>query len=1156
MVPWHSWQVRIVDGRPVYSASDLNEYLECEHAAELRRLLALGLRERPESGATVELLRDKGDAHEQRYLEKLRARFGSGVVEFAPSRAASLADIASACAETIGAMASGAPIIYQGTFFDGTFFGRSDFLRRVDHPSGLWRWSYEVIDTKLGLAARPYYLLQLAHYSEHVARIQGSDPAAMHVVLGNAIERSFDYRDVSAYYRAVKAQFLQRMASAPNSTYPYETAHCAVCDWYDECAKRRLNDDHLSLVAFIRRDQIRKFSAAGITTMAALGAARDDQRPFGMPQETFEKLRAQAALQHFGQVQKRPVYELLRGEQARGFALLPQPDEGDVFFDMEGDPLYRPERGLEYLFGAYLAAEQRYVPFWATSDERERHAFEAFVDFITERRKRYPNFHVYHYAPYEVTALRRLMGFYGTREREVDALLRDEVFVDLYAVVRQSMRISSSSYSIKRLEAFYGMQRSSQTKRGDDSIVAFETWLATGDDAILADIETYNADDCRSTHLLHEWLLARRDEYRESSGDAVEWAQRRMPEETPEVQEDGRAAQLLEGLPPFLSLAQLRAAPKEISARWLLAHALEYHRREAKPAYWALFDRRSNVDQLLEFDHDAIGGLALDDVAPFKAAARDRNFVYTYRFPEQQYSVAPGDSVECPEAQKAAGTILAIDDAQRVLQIKLSASIVPRELRAVIPGRPIDTKEQRKALERLADAQLDSALRARFPAAAAIVHAEQPRFTSPRVLVQPNTLDAPSVSAVIADLDSSALVVQGPPGAGKTTLAAAFIADLLASGKRVAIMANGHKAIHNLLHKLEAVASQRGLSFSGLQKASSDESEYVSALDTALITSTRSSRDFETTPHQLAAGTAWLFSREQPQPYDYLVIDEAGQVSLADALATATAARNVVLLGDPLQLKQVSQGSHPVGAGQSVLEHLLRGAATVPPERGIFLDRSYRMHPAICSFISEMVYEERLHPAPGCEANAIHGPLSGSGLRYVPIEHEGNSRASDEEAAAVAALVQSLLKDSTVSACGASQRLLSERDILVVSPYNAQRRRIRAVLEAHGLGGVRVGTVDKFQGQEAPVVIYSMATSSAATLPRDMEFLFERNRFNVAISRAQCMTILVCSPALLTLRCKHPEQMYLVNVLCRYVECAGSENTIAPPPERLARYMA
>ena len=1112
-----------IDGTFVFSASDLNNALECAHLVHLERLVAEGVRTRPEATPSTELLARKGAEHEAHQLQLYRDRYGSGLVEFDAHPGRSMRELYEAEARTVAAMAAGVALIYQATFFDGRFIGRTDFLRRVERSCERWPWSYEVVDTKLALSPKPYYLIQLANYSEHVARVQGTSPQQMHVVLGSGAERAFRLDDFAAYYRNVKARFLERMERPDAGTYPLETGHCTVCRWNAQCSAQRSLDDHLSLVANIRREQIRRFEESGIGTMAALAAASDEMRPFGMAEKTFATLRAQAALQHRARIDGGYYFELLDREPREGFGLLPHPDEGDVFFDMEGDPLYAPDHGLEYLFGVYEPAGDVYVSFWARSDRDEKAAFEAFIDYLIARRERFPAMHVYHYAMYEQTALRRLMGKYGTREAQLDSLLRGEAFVDLYAVARQAVRISQPSYSIKKFEPFYGMQRSTDVKRGDDSIVMFETWLFSGDDAILEDIERYNEDDCRSTFLLRQWLIDRRAEY--ARHHELEWFAQRREEATEEERDPELAASLLAGFDAPLSLAALRASSDDVRSRWLLAHLLDYDRREAKPAYWKMFDRYKNLDTLLEFDHEAIAGLSLADIAPEKIK---QSFVYTYGFPEQIHHL--DGSVKCPHTQRNAGTIVSIDDDARTLRIKLTKHIVPEHLVALIPAGPIENREQRKALERIARRYLDGTLLAAHPATCALLAAKPQRV-----------VDA-SVEAAVEHLDGSYLFVQGPPGSGKSTVGARVIVDALCAGKRVGIVARGHKAIHHLLHKIEAEAERRECRFAGLKKSTgaSDDTSYVSRLGAPMIASVTDNAAFES-EHQLAAGTPWLFARESlAGRYDVLFVDEAGQIPLADALACSFAARNVVLLGDPLQLAQVSQGSHPVGTDLSILEHVLGDRDTVAPGAGIFLDTSYRMQPDICEFISRHVYEGRLRAAPQTYGNAVEVcGVRRAGLAWLAVEHRGNGRSSREEAAALAETIRSML-GGRVEVAGIERELALD-DIIVVSPFNAQRALLRQTFAACGLDGVRVGTVDKFQGQEAPVVFYSMATSSADEMPRGLEFLFERNRFNVALSRAQCRSILVCSPQLLSVRCSSPEQMALVNLLCAFVEASRPE---------------
>jgi predicted RecB family nuclease len=1131
-----------IDGRFIFSATDLNNALECDYLVELETRVALRELVRPEPSPTAELLARKGNQHEARQLERYRAVFGDGVVAFPTESGSSIDAFKAAEQRSLEAMAAGAPLIYQATFFDGTFLGRADFLKRVDRPCERWPWSYEVIDAKLALTPRPYYLVQIAHYSAHLARLAGTAPTQMHVLLGSGLERAFRVDDFAAYERRLRVRFLEAMQHHARDAYPFEVAHCEICRWYDRCAARRREDDHLSLVARMRRDQIEKLERGGITTMTALAQAGDDHRPFGMEESTFATLRAQAALQEIGQREHRYVYELLDGRAGSGFEMLPPPDAGDLFFDIEGDPLYAPERGLEYLFGFYAPSDRRYFAFWARSRAAERKAFESALDFMCERRRRYPNLHVYHYAPYETSALRRLMGFYGTRERELDDLLRNSVFVDLYAVVRQALRISAASYSIKKLEPFYGMHRDTTVRRGDDSIVMFESWLAAGDDSILRDIERYNEDDCNSTFLLREWLLERRAERESLLGRPLSW--RQTPQK--EIPDDGGrselATRLLQGIEAPESLQELRERDDSTRARWLLGHLLDYHAREAKPAYWKYYDRIENTDRLLEFDHEALGGLKLrDDVSPYKQKPTDRNLVYAYTFPEQLYNLGT-DVPYCPAKGVTAGSIVRLDDDRNELHIKLSAAIRPNELHALIPGKPVQTKEQRDALSRIARSYLDGTLADAHPATLSLLLARRPRTLVERDVIQPPFVDAPAVSTIVQDLDGSHLAIQGPPGSGKSTLAAQLVVELLTTGKRVGIVAGGHKAIHNLLHKIEAHSRVRGLRFRGLQKYSdtTEGSQYVSHGGDGWIEATKEIDSF-TSDHDLGAGTAWLFAREgMIDRYDYLFVDEAGQMSLADALACSSAARNIVLLGDPLQLKAVSQGAHPPGTDLSILQHLLGSHETIDPCEGIFLDRSYRMAPPICAFISHAVYEDRLHSAPGCVHNTVDAPgWSGNGLRFLPVEHDGNARASDEEARAIVDAARALFR-GTVSIGERASRPIEAADLIVVAPYNAQRKRVRRRLEEAGLGEIRVGTVDKFQGQEAAVVFYSMATSNSATLPRDLEFLFERNRLNVAISRAQCMSVLVCSPDLLCVRCSTPEQMALVNLLCAFAQAAGS----------------
>ncbi|MDQ2909662.1 MAG: TM0106 family RecB-like putative nuclease, partial [Actinomycetota bacterium] len=949
------------------------------------------------------------------------------------------------------------------------------------------------------------YVLQLCFYSEQVGRIQGSLPARMHVVLGTQERESLRVADFLAYYHRVCERFV-RTVEAGIDVYPLPVSFCDRCDFLQRCETRWREDDHLSLVARMGRGQIQRLESQGITTVAQFAHAPDDARPMTMAPRTFETLRDQAAMQLAARANGH-AWKVLPPEPARGFELLPPPSSSDLFFDIEGDPFWEPGRGLEYLWGI-VDTSGTFRPFWAHDRAQERRAVEGVIDLIRERHAADPAMHVYHYAAYEVTALKRLTCEYGTREEELDDLLRGEVFVDLYKVVSQGLRLSHERYGLKQVETFY-FERHADLRSGDDSIVLYEEWLERRDAHILDEIAAYNEEDCISTLQLRDWLLPLRP------GEAPR-PEPREPSEPPESAaetEELRAA-LLAGLPD--DAYEVADADRP---RWLLAQLLLYHRREEKPVWWAFFDKIGRTsEELQERDSDAIGGL--EQAGPPVGAAH--SLVWPFVFPAQQHHLGEGSQVFDPATGGPAGTIETLDEEAGTLMLRRGPKLEEVPLpAALIPGGPYKTPEQQAALRRLARSVLagDST-----HLASKSILVREP-FPAP--LVQD---DLEAAKELVTGLDGRHLVIQGPPGSGKTYTGARLIVRLMQLGRRVGMTSTSHKAIHNLIAEVEQAAREERFEFRGLKKGDSYESAFVT---------TASDQAFFSDPEDdvlLLAGTAWLFAREDMEGVvDTLFVDEAGQVSLADALALGTCARNVVLLGDPQQLGQVSQGIHPDGVSASVLEHLLGGEDTVPADRGLFLSRTWRMHPDVCRFISETSYEGLLHSVPACERQRIDSSgLAGTGLRWLPVEHEGNRASSVEEADRIAAELELLIGGTFTDSEGHEGRVGWDH-VLVVTPYNAQVRCLRKRLGPRA----RIGTVDKFQGQEAPVVFFSMATSSGDDLPRNVEFLFSRNRLNVAISRAQSLAVLVASPKLLEIRCRTIEQMRMVNALCRFVEEAA-----------------
>ena len=481
---------------------------------------------------------------------------------------------------------------------------------------------------------------------------------------------------------------------------------------------------------------------------------------------------------------------------------------------------------------------------------------------------------------------------------------------------------------------------------------------------------------------------------------------------------------------------------------------------------------------------------------------------------------------------------LHVDEEARRVTFKRKAGLeeLPERLH-IGPGRPMSTKVLTEALFRFANSVI--AGNSSYRALAALLNQDLPVITGrePGAPILDDSGEAlPQIIAAIAKLDGSYLFVQGPPGAGKTYTGAHVIVALLKQGYRVGVSSNSHKAIANLLHGVERVALRQGFSFLGAKK--SDKRKPDTLLRRRVHRRCVRQRGSHRRRLPAHRGTAWLFAdTELDQTLDYLFVDEAGQVALANLVAMGTSARNVVLLGDQMQLGQPTQGVHPGRSGESSLDYLLGGMATIPPERGVFLKTTWRMHPDVCRFISDAVYDSRLEPEPAnirqelLLASDAHPALRPTGVRYLPIEHDACSQRSEEEAKLVAEIVESLLKQRYRNKHG-DEHPMTLDNILVVAPYNMQVNLLKRMLP----DGARVGTVDKFQGQEAEVVIVSMTTSSGEYLPRHIEFLYSKNRLNVAISRAKCLALVIANPALLSIKCTAPEQMALVNTLCWTVE--------------------
>ena len=1118
----------------------------------------------------------RGTEHEMRFLEALRVE-GVDITTIVADEGLPYPDrLAKGRDETRSAMAAGADLIYQAVLFDGRRLGYADFLRRVAQPSNFGEWGYEVWDAKLARHATAAAVLQLCMYSYMVGELQGRPPEAMHLALGGVAQQqvSFRFADFAAYYRLADRNLRDFLGIRDGSelvTKPEPVEHCNVCRWSSECRQRWRDEDDLALVANLTSRQRRALNAIEVTTRHGLARLKEPKTEEleGVSSKALANIQAQAAIQvegeHMGRTISERIEPPLDGDGAlvpnHGLLMLPEPSRGDLFFDIEGDPFYGSEEvdGIDYLFGVIEPGTSTeggptFHSFWSIDQDKntvtpagEKRAFEEFIDFAIERLEADPDLHIYHYAPYEPTAVKRLAGRHGTREEEVDRLLRGEVFVDLYRAVRQGIRASVESYSIKRLEPLYGFSREIELRDAGSSIVEFETWLelgvgeAGGD--LLDSIKGYNRDDCLSTLHLRDWLESQRAELVEEYGDLPRPSVPE-PEETEDSEEQQEVNELAADLCADVPVSVEKMDDTQRGC-WLLAQMLNWHRRENKSFWWRYF-RLAN--ELTDEDHlqesDAMGGLTFVGSAP-NPAPKARSMLHRFRFPPQEHAIKVDTSPHDPMTCAAVGTVESVDEQAGEIVIRRGNAKPAPSATSLIPYDLVNQRPKPQSLQRVARWVLGHGIEGDglHRAARDLLARRPPRLGQPlgQPLCQSGEDAQQAARRLIANLHDSYLAIQGPPGSGKSTVGAAMIVDLAAEGKRIGVTANSHKVIGELLTKVAKNAASRGI---GVTVGQRTNGQPASTAFTHFKSNPQALQALAGGSVDVVGATTWLWAREDmADSVDVLVIDEAGQMSLADAIAASPCAESLVLLGDPQQLDQPLKGVHPPGSECSVLAHLLHRNRVMPDHLGLFLDRTWRLHPAICEYTSEVFYEGRLQPHPGRDSLDLAGaaPLDGTGLRHVVAAHHSRSNQSPEEVDQVADLIKDLLSANAVfTDADGNTRNVDQSDVLIVTPYNAQ---VRALIDK--LSQCRIGTVDKFQGQEAPVSIYSMATSSAEEAPRGMEFLYSLNRLNVATSRAQCLAVLVANPDLIDVRCRTPRQMQLANALARFMEMAME---MAAPP--------
>ncbi|MFU8946513.1 TM0106 family RecB-like putative nuclease [Mycetocola zhadangensis] len=1129
-----------LDDALVTSASDLTAASKCEFAF-LRKLDAkLGRIDKVDEKADAMLARTGrlGDEHEARVLDLYRAKFGEGVSEIKRPDKMTRDALEAAVAATDRAFASEADVVFQATFFDGVFVGFADFI--VRRPDG----RYLVQDTKLARSAKVTALLQLAAYVEQLEARGVAAADTVELLLGNGTTSEHRVSDILPVYRKRKQRLAQIIAERIADTEPvaWGDERYSICGRCETCELEIQASRDVLLVAGMRVTQRARLAKAGITTIEEL-AAFPGTSIEGMGDSTVAGLCLQADLQLHGPSSPEdhtpPPVRVFHPEV---LAALPEPDEGDIFFDFEGDPLYTEgdghSWGLDYLFGL-IDNDETFTAFWAHSFAEERVALRGFLDFVAERRARFPNLHIYHYASYERTHLSSIAARHGIGEEEVDALLRENVLVDLYPMVKKSIRVGSRSYSIKKLEPLYmgdELRNAEGVTNAADSITEYADameLLANGATAEgqhkLDEIGEYNKYDCVSTLRLRDWLLERGRENGVLPGTLHE-----ARDSVLDVEPSPLRYALL-GLAGD-RLAAGRSADQTAAA--FAAAALDYHQREQKSFWWGHFARLVQDVGDWADTRDVLvvapGGVTVEK--PWFREGKQKNDRRWLRLTGSWgpgSSMKPGDQAGPhiiyeyegrPFEAKVGDPGARVPKTVRVLEVDDRSALVEETTPtgveaydavpiALTPAAPPPAGQQKPAIEEWAQAIVDAQPAWPKDPVVDILRRTPPRTRSGALApVIGERIDA--VTASILDLDQSYLAVQGPPGTGKTYLGAHVITSLVGKyGWKIGVVAQSHAVVENLL----AAVVKAGLPAELVGKVQKNGSDATDVPYTELPSNGQLifAAEHEQTGFVLG-GTAWDFSNKARFPrhsLDLLVIDEAGQYSLAFTIAASVAARNLLLLGDPQQLPQVSQGLHPEPIDTSALGWVSDGHDVLPANLGYFLAESRRMHPDVTAPVSRLSYEGALHAHDVTSSRSLEGIEPG--LHVERVEHSGNATYSVEESQRVVDIVRSVIGRAWTDPTEArSADPLGQDDIIVVSPYNAQVAEVRDALTAAGFGEVRVGTVDKFQGQEAAVAILTLAASSAAEVPRGMGFLILKNRLNVAISRAKWAAWLVYSPAL------------------------------------------
>ena len=1104
-----------------HSPTMLTKYINCKHIISneyYEKSLKLKKNKRT---ITDSLRMDKGLEHEALYFQDLKKKYSK------VKNIKSLKNLTrkEKIDETIESLKKGYELIYGGWLESGEWVGEIDFLEiNRNLKSKLGDFSYEISDTKNALKVKGINIYQLGIYVDLLKDVQGILPKNFYLILKDKSKQKIKLTEVYETYLYHKRNYEKFLSDGIKKTVPEKCSYCNFCDWSDQCQNEWESKRHVNQILGNNKKDCQKFISSGIKTYDAVAKLNPQKKIGGLREEIKIKRIEQAKLQLEAEKEGSPKFKYIKENffLNKGFNLLPEPTKNDLFFDIESVQDWVYPGKLEYLFGLYFEENEKKVfkAFWAHDKNEEKQSVIKFFNFIKDYFKKYPKAKIYHYASYEITALERLTSIHKVHGVDYDHYLNLGKFVDLFKVVKQAIYVSQKSYSIKEIEKYYDFKRTGEIKKGDVSEEFYIQWMQNKDQELLNKIEEYNKQDCISTFRLRKWLLRIKPKETRWFVPEKEHMEIRPFEEI-----------LLKYQERFKNFKG-----KETKISKLLSDIIGFYNREQKPQWRQHFDRKDLSDDELIEDRECIANMKLTSVFKDK-----RSFVYKYIFPDQEYKLKKGRRVIIanntdPERSDYAGTIQDLDQIKRTLLLRKGISKEEKKLpRTLSIGEKVMEHERfenlNKNIYRFCDNILDE--KKGFDAIKDFLNRSIPKIKGKKLgdkIIETGNFNK-EIPKIIMNLQNSYLYLQGPPGSGKTYQAANSILELLKNKKKIAITANSHKVIHNLLERVEKLADEKKFIFQGLKMGNYDNED--SFYDGKFIKTERNEKKyidaFKEKKILLFAGTKyhlsqWYYKNE----IDFLFVDEASQISIADLVALGGISKNIILVGDQMQLGQPTQGSHPGNSGDSVLDFLLQGKDTISDNKGIFLNKTFRLHPNINNFTSENFYENKLlinekniNRKISYKKNSI---IKSDGIHTILMDHKDRSQTSLEELNIIKKLMGQLI-DCKFTDINKIERKITIDDILIITPFNAQVNFLKERLEK----GAKCGTIDKFQGMEAPITIISMTSSSVEDLPRNKKFFFNRNRLNVAISRAQCSSIILFNPRLLETAPVDYEEFKLIN---------------------------